>query len=227
MTHSRYLSLSGVLLLLAFFIIALFQQQMFAQDSATLRVSLQSRIPSTEKDVAEGTRVIHQEIQHWNPKETAIIVCDMWNQHWCKGATSRVAEMAPRMNEVLTIARKQGITIVHAPSDTLKWYEDHPARKRAQQFRSPGIETRLGRGLLDSEIESAWPIDQSDEGCDCTPTCPLGQPWKHQIETLTIDDGDLISDSGVEIGSYFEEKGINNVILMGVHTNMCVIGRSF
>ena len=198
------------------------------QDGATLRVSLQSRTPSPETDVAEGTLVIHQEIQYWVPGETAIIVCDMWNQHWCQGATSRVAEMAPRMNEVLTIARKQGVTIIHAPSDTLKWYEDHPARKRAQQYRIPGIETRLGRGLLDSEVESAWPIDQSDEGCDCTPTCPLAQPWTRQIEALTIDsDSDLISDSGVEIGSYFEEKGIRNVILMGVHTNMCVIGRSF
>ena len=216
--------------LLAFSFIALFQQPIVAQDGATLRVSLQRRMASTEKDLAAGTFVIHQEIQHWNPKETAIIICDMWNRHWCQGATSRVAEMAPRMNEVLTIARDQGITIVHAPSDTLKSYEDHPARKRAQQFRVPGIETRLGRGNLASEAGAEWPIDQSDEGCDCTPTCPVGPPWPwtHQIETLTINaDSDLISDSGVEIGSYFEEKGIKNVILMGVHTNMCVIGRSF
>ena len=213
--------------LLAFSFIAWFQQPVAAQDDSTLRVSLQSRVPSTENGVPAGTFVIHQEIQHWNPEETAIIVCDMWNQHWCQGATSRVAEMAPRMNEVLTIARKQGVTIVHAPSDTLKWYEDHPARKRAQQFRDPDVEKRLGRGNLESEAGGEWPIDQSDEGCDCTPTCPLGQPWKHQIETLTILDEDLISDSGVEIGSYFEEKGIKNVILMGVHTNMCVIGRSF
>ncbi|MCL2624212.1 MAG: isochorismatase family protein, partial [Planctomycetaceae bacterium] len=194
---------------------------------------------SSETGVPAGTRVIHQEIQHWNPHETAIIICDMWDRHWCQGATSRVAEMAPRMNEVITVARDQGVTIVHAPSDTLKYYEDHPARKRAQQVRTAGIETRLGRGqgLLDTEIESTWPIDQSDEGCDCTPTCPLGPPWpwKHQIEVLptgvpvlTINaDSDLISDSGVEIGSYFVEKGIKNVILMGVHTNMCVIGRSF
>ena len=61
------------MLLLAFSFLALFQQPMVAQEDATLRVSLQSRITSSEKDVAAGTRVIHQEIQHWNPKETAII----------------------------------------------------------------------------------------------------------------------------------------------------------
>ena len=210
------------------FLLTVLAQPISAQDDSSLRLSLQSRIPSTEKDVAPGTLVIHQEIQHWNPQETAIIICDMWNQHWCKGATTRVAEMAPHMNEVLTIARKKGITIVHAPSDTLGFYQDHPARKRAQQFRVQGIEARLGRGNLPTEADKAWPIDQSDEGCDCTPTCTFPPfPWKHQIETLTILDEDLISDSGIEIGSYFEEKGIKNVILMGVHTNMCVIGRSF
>ena len=214
-------------LLFALTFLASLYQSGVAQDGSAIRVSLQSRVPSMEKDVVAGTRVIHQEIQHWNPRETAIIVCDMWNQHWCQGATSRVAEMAPHMNTVLTLARKQGVTIVHAPSDTLKWYQDHPGRKRAQEFRVPDIEKRLGSGKLVAEADAEWPIDQSDEGCDCTPTCPLSLPWKHQIETLTILDEDLISDSGMEIGSFFEEKGIKNVILMGVHTNMCVIGRSF
>ena len=214
--------------LLAFFLFALDRPLVAAPDDSTIRVSLQSRIPSTAKDVAEGTFVIHQEIQHWNPKETAIIVCDMWDRHWCQGATQRVAEMAPRMNEVITIARKKGMTIVHSPSDTVnRWYQDHPARKRAGESRAPDIEKRLGSGPLATEPQDKWPIDQADGGCDCTPTCRQHHPWKRQIETLTVLEEDLVSDSGIEIGSYFEEKGIKNVILMGVHTNMCVIGRSF
>ena len=58
-------------------------------------------------------------VQQWNPHETAIIICDMWNQHWCKGATSRVAELAPRLNQVIAVARQQGMLIVHAPSDCM------------------------------------------------------------------------------------------------------------
>ncbi|MDR3199554.1 MAG: hypothetical protein LBU34_16930, partial [Planctomycetaceae bacterium] len=23
------------------------------------------------------------EVQNWKPAETAIIICDMWNEHWC------------------------------------------------------------------------------------------------------------------------------------------------
>ncbi len=48
-----------------------------------------------------------------------------------------------------------------------------------------------------------------------------------QIDAIEIKEGDLITDSGIEAGSFFIKKGIKNVILVGVHTNMCVIVRSF
>ncbi len=52
-------------------------------------------------------------------------------------------------------------------------------------------------------------------------------PWKSQIDMLTIVNDDYISDSGEEIWSILEAKGIKNVVLMGVHLNMCVLGRPF
>ncbi len=32
----------------------------------------------------------------WKASETCIVVCDMWDDHWCKPSSQRVAEMAPR-----------------------------------------------------------------------------------------------------------------------------------
>jgi len=176
----------------------------------------------------EQYQVVAKEV-HWNPKQTAIIVCDMWDKHWCRGATARVAEMAPRMNQFLWAARKKGVLIVHAPSSCMGPYKDHPARKRAQNAPKADLPDFL-RGWnrkLDSEQGAAWPIDQSDGGCDCTPKCRGGSPWRRQIDTLEIRDEDAVSDSGVEIGNLFRQRGINNVMLVGVHTNMCVIGRPF
>ena len=46
--------------------------------------------------------------QEWQPQETAIVVCDMWDTHTCPNAATRVGQMAPRMNEVLKAARSQG-----------------------------------------------------------------------------------------------------------------------
>ncbi|MCP4451721.1 MAG: ThuA domain-containing protein, partial [Planctomycetes bacterium] len=43
----------------------------------------------------------------------------------------------------------------------------------------------------------------------------------------TIEAQDAISDSGIEIWSLLEHRGIKNIIVMGVHANMCVLGRPF
>jgi nicotinamidase-related amidase len=189
-----------------------------------MKINIQKQVPVVFEQKAE--------IQNWKPTETAIIICDMWNEHWCKGATARVGEMAPTMNNVLQTARDKGVTIIHAPSSCMKFYENSPARKRAAEFNDSKIKELLNGEAWNNGIPSEkgikWPVDQSDGGCDCEPKCKGGSPWKRQIETLIIDeDKDLISDKGVEIGSFMKAKGIKNVILMGVHTNMCVIGRPF
>ena len=48
----------------------------------------------------------------WSPKKTAIIVCDMWDDHWCKSAARRVGEMAGPMNDMLKEARSRGAFII-------------------------------------------------------------------------------------------------------------------
>src|SRR4051812_14357785 len=80
-----------------------------------IQVSLQTRV----RDSADGPFRIVAKPESWNPTETAIIVCDMWNSHSFKYAAQRVAELAPRLNEVLETARTQGVFIVHAPSNCM------------------------------------------------------------------------------------------------------------
>jgi len=155
----------------------------------------------------------------------------MWNQHWCKGATSRVAELAPRMNEIVSKARNKDVLIVHAPSGTVNFYENHPARKRAQNAPKaanlPKDIAKWCRWIDEKEKTTGYPIDDSDGGCDCQPKCKQGSPWRRQVETIEIRNEDAISDSGVEVWNLLEQRGIDNVIVMGVHTNMCVLGRPF
>ncbi|MCK4853865.1 MAG: isochorismatase family protein [Bacteroidales bacterium] len=190
----------------------------------TILVSLQKRLPS---EAEEGAFIIVNEMQEWKGNETAIIICDMWDKHWCTGATGRVAEMAPFMNTVVSIAREKGVQIVHAPSDCMGYYKDHQARKLGKKYKFKSVEGELGDGILESEAGADWPFEISGGGCDDKPQCEIGKAWTKQIETIEISDGDIITDSGVEAGSLFKKKGIKNVILVGVHTNMCVIGRSF
>ncbi len=184
-------------------------------------------------EISEGSgkyRLLYSKLQ-WKPAETAVIICDMWDRHWCRGATERVAELAPQMNEVVTKARERGVLIIHAPSGTMDYYKDHPARRRAENAPKaanlPDGIAHWCEWIDEQEKKSGYPIDHSDGGCDCEPKCEQGRPWRKQIDAIEIRGEDAVSDSGVEIWNLLEQRGIKNVILMGVHTNMCVLGRPF
>jgi hypothetical protein len=65
-------------------------------------------------------------------------------------------------------------------------------------------------------------------GCDCQPAkCPIRSPWTRQISSIDIAEADAITDNGQETWNLLAERGIDNVILCGVHLNMCVLGRPF
>ena len=180
----------------------------------------------------------------WKPEETAIIVCDVWDLHHCLNAVRRLEEFVPRLNNVLTKARSQGVTIIHSPSDCMPAYADHPARQRA--IAAPRAEfvphdCEAWCSVVPAEERAVYPIDQSDGGEDDDPQEHAewaarlksmgrnpGLPWASQSDMLTIDEArDFISDKGDEVWNVLQQKGIRNVILTGVHTNMCVLGRPF
>lgn len=167
----------------------------------------------------------------WAAPQTAVVVCDMWDRHWCQGATARVAEMAPRMNEVLSVLRQRGALIIHCPSDTMRYYEGTAARQLAQA--APPVQPRVPlKNWCDRDpaSEGPLPIDDSDGGCDDDPPCPPANqapwPWQQEIATLQIQPGDAVTDSD-EAYYLMRQRGITNVIVLGVHENMCVLGRPF
>ena len=172
----------------------------------------------------------------WDPKKTALIICDMWDDHWCKSAAQRVAEMAGPLNEVVKTARARGVFIIHAPSTCTGFYKDTPQRKLAQS--APFAKTpvplataeRWGTAWCwtDPKHEHVLPVDDSDMGCSCTGAkCPIREAWTRQIATIELADGDALTDNGQETWNLLAARGIDHVILCGVHLNMCVLGRPF
>ena len=153
-------------------------------------------------------------------RESAIVICDMWENHWCAGATRRVNELAHKMDPVLEVCRAAGILIVHAPSETMGFYKDYPQR-RVMQLLTP-VTPPASLDLT----SPALPIDDSDGGCD-TPGDTEHQAWTRENPLLSIKANDVISDNGGEIYSLLEQKGIKNLLVMGVHANMCILNRSF
>lgn len=168
---------------------------------------------------------------HWEPARSAVVICDMWDTHSCRSAAARVAEMAPRMNQVVAELRRRGALIIHCPSDTMGYYAGTPGRKLAQA--APPVQTVIplkGWVNLEPNKESPLPIDDSDGGCPDDPPCSQPTkapwPWHHEIDTLEIKPGDAITENA-EAYYMMRQRGITNVIIMGVHENMCVLGRAF
>ncbi len=208
-----------------------------SQVTAEITVHKQSRVEGRDG------YLVKEAVEKWQPGQTAIIVCDMWDSHHCLNAVRRCVEVAPRMNEVLKKAREQGVLIVHAPSSCMEPYQDHPGRKLAQAApKAANLPVDIAQWcrVIPSEEKGIYPIDQAQGGEDDDlvehkiwqeKLAALGRnpksPWKAQVGMLTIDAKDAISDSGVEIWNLLEARKIKNVVLLGVHTNMCVLGRPF
>ncbi len=197
------------------------------------------------KETGKGSGRYHalQRQENWSPANSAVVVCDMWDLHHCLNATLRGGEMAPRMNQVINKARKLGFTIIHAPSSCIEPYKNHPARKRVLSTpRSKNLPKDIDAwcSRIPEEDAGKYPIDQSDGGEDDDPEAhrkwaeelkSRGRnpraPWKSQTDKIDIHDIDYISDNGSEVWSVLEDRKVENVILLGVHTNMCVLGRPF
>ena len=191
----------------------------------------------------DGKYQVASKAQAWPAKKAAVIVCDMWDAHHCLNAVRRENELVPRMEEFLKKARAEGALIIHAPSSCMEPYKDHPGRKRAQAApKAANLPKDIGEWCrkIPTEEKGKYPIDQSDGGEDDDAKehaewheklKAMGRnpnaPWKRQHAGITIKDEDAISDSGVEIWNLLEQRGIENVMLVGVHTNMCVLGRPF
>ena len=200
-------------------------------EESPLHLNLRSRVKAPNGSSTPET-VAEKKVE-WDPKKTAIIVVDMWDDHWCKSAAKRVGEMAGPMNKALHIARGKGIFIIHAPSSVVNYYKDTPQRKRAQAApfaKTPvplSTSERWGTAWCWPDVtrESDLPLDDSDMGCDCKTKCTIREAWTRQISTVEIASADAITDNGQEAYNLLQARGIENVLLMGVHLNMCVLGR--
>ncbi len=151
----------------------------------------------------------------------ALLLCDVWDAHWSRGASERVNALVPRLNDVVRAARELGVRIIHAPSDVIEFYAGTPARNRALDLPPTEAPPPLPHD------DPPLPIDDSDGGSDTGET-PWHRAWSRQHPGIEIDhERDFVSDDGLEVYSLLRHKQVSRLLIAGVHTNMCVLRRSF
>src|SRR5438132_9092937 len=126
------------------------QPSLRPRPEGALRLKLRTRV-ETFKGSGEWDEV--NLVKEVPVAEVAIIICDMWDKHWCEGATERCGALAEKMAPVIKAARAKGIQIIHAPSETMNFYQDTPQRRRV---------------LLAPRVEMPKPLEISTRGASKT-----------------------------------------------------------
>lgn len=157
------------------------------------------------------------------PERSAVVLCDVWDRHWCPAAEQRLAAMLPAMNGLIEALREAGALIVHAPSETMGFYAHHPARRRIVEATRRPLAPPAPLDL------PPLPIGVGDtHGCDSAADAPSRSVWTRQHPAIGVDpDRDVVTDDGGELFPYLTERDIRTVVVLGVHTNMCILDRSF
>lgn len=173
-----------------------------------IELSLQSRD-------SEGRPVVAKE--RVDPKKVGVVVVDMWNFHWCKTATMRVAALVPRMNLVLDAARGMGTTVMLCPSDVVDNYVGRPQREAV--FAMP-------RHPVPPLIKIECPEPPNAGGCACgKERCVVNYGWDGMHPDLVIGRDDLMPDTLEDVYSICKERGLTHLIYFGVHTQVCLLGK--
>lgn len=188
------------------------------KDVKVLRLNLRTRVETFKGSGVWDAAVFRKEFP---TLETALLICDVWDRHWCRSATRRINAFVAKMNRVVKAARRNGVQIIHSPSETMNFYVDTPCRQKIANI--PCVTPPSPLNISSPPL----PIDDSDGGCDDIPPCRPYKAWTRQHPAIEILEPDVISDDGLEIYSFMKLRGIKNLIIMGVHTNMCILNRSF
>src|SRR5690348_5582209 len=85
-------------------------------DRAMLTLHLRTRLQPFKDDTTWKPVEVTEKVP---AAQSAVIICDMWDDHWCKNAARRCGELAKKMAPVIDAARSAGATIIHAPSDCM------------------------------------------------------------------------------------------------------------
>ncbi len=131
----------------------------------TLRLHLRERKETAPKS---GVFNAGERIADWKVAETAVIICDMWEDHPCKMAAHRVDVMAPEMNRIVAAARSLGVQIIHAPSEGMQYYDTAPQRLRLKSAPKATPPFAIERWcFLDPAREADYPIPYTKTRDDC------------------------------------------------------------
>ncbi|MCW5556596.1 MAG: isochorismatase family protein [Verrucomicrobiae bacterium] len=164
------------------------------------------------------TGAVTLEKESVEPARVAIIVVDLWNFHWCKTSTERVSALVPRMNRSLEAARRLGMTVFLCPTDVADNYVGTPMVERV---------LAVDPVPTPQAPEISCPPAPDGGGCTCgRERCVVNYGWDGMHPDLSIGPDDLMPNDPERLYALCKQRGITHILYFGVHTQVCLLGKS-
>ena len=175
-----------------------------------IELTLQRRDPHTGAITLTTEKV--------NAAQVGVVIVDMWNFHWCKTSTARVAALVPRMIPTVEAAHRLGMTLFWCPSDVADNYVgtiQHEAAMAVRQHPLPPLKS------------ISCPPAPDGGGCTCGPVhCAWNYGWDAMAPGLVMHEDDFMPNDCETLYSLCVERGVTHLIYVGVHTQVCLLGKS-
>lgn len=175
--------------------------------------------------------------------KVALLIIDMWDLsglHHCRSATRRIDELAPSIERLARFLREDGALVIHAPSECMDFYAATGPRRRASEAMHHAAHVDFAWNWPDADLEPLipgliWAWEDrvpSLDRCSCeagSPSCITREPIPptRQVSAIRVDPLDAVTDQGQEVFNLLRELGIEDVVMTGVHANICVLSRAF
>lgn len=151
--------------------------------------------------------------------QVGVLVIGMWSGHQCLVADRILHELSPKVNSFLKVCRSKNMKVIFGSSSLTKLPKYAPLRKNMKGLSFAKL---VDKGLCFPPI----PFDDSDGGVnEKNPNFKRDEVDLHP--SIEVCDTDAMSDNSKEILNYLHHHNLKLLLVVGVHTNMCVLDRPY
>lgn len=166
------------------------------------------------RDAASGAITVTPTVI--DPEHLGVVAVDVWNWHWCKTATQRVAAIVPRMRVCLDRLRDMGATVFLCPTDVADAYIGQPQRE---------FPLAIKKLTLPETLTIQCPPPPQGPGCACVDRCQGNYGWNAMHPALVPQLGDWIPNDRETLYTLCRKKNITHLLYVGFHTQICLLGK--
>ena len=187
--------------------------------------------------------------QDFNPNQTAVIIIDVWDDHWCKYYKELNESLAKRLGPFVDKLRSAGAKIIHSPCGSamptgekklapdvfklsdyscMPYYYGSQARKNAVDCFKKGKAVNYSKRCQQpGDLFFKGVRQRGGKFCTCIPYCkrPFPRPWTRQHDAINVTDEDYVTDDIIGVSHILHRDKINRILYVGGALNACLIDR--